>query len=200
MKYVTIEREYGSGGRAVAKRLSEEVGIPCYGREILESAASRLNIPVSQLERYEENTTNSFLYSVVMMGSIQSADPDMLMRDGHLFVAEQMAIRNLAANGPAIFLGHCASEALRGQKNVIKVFIKSSIEARKNRIIREYGIPAENVDSTIRRFDKKRSGYYMVNTAKKWHDLNNYDVVLDSSVLGVEGCMAALKGILLHNV
>lgn len=200
MKYVTIEREYGSGGRAVARQLAEEVGIPCYGREILECAASRLRIPVDQLERYEENTTNSFLYSVAMLGKTQSADPDMLMRDGQLFVAEQMAIRTLASNGPAVFLGHCASEALRGQRDVLKVFIKSSREARKNRITKEYGIPPADVESTIRRFDKKRSGYYMVNTAKKWHDLNNYDIVLDSSVLGVDGCTAALKGVLLQNV
>ena len=35
-RYVTIEREYGSAGTEIAKKLSKECEIPCYGREILE--------------------------------------------------------------------------------------------------------------------------------------------------------------------
>ena len=191
-RYIAIEREYGSGGRAVAARLSELCSIPNYGREILVTAAQRLHIPVSQLEQYEESTTNSFLYSVNLIGRAQTGDPDMLMREGHLFVAEQLAIRDLASHGPAIFVGHCASEALKGYGEVLRVFIKSSMADRKHRITREYGIPDNEVDSTIRRFDKKRAGYYSINTARKWRDPNNYDIILDSSTLGVEGCAAAL--------
>lgn len=196
MRFVAIEREYGSGGRAVAKRLAEECNLPCFGREILEAAAEQLHVPVEQLEKYEESTTNSLLYSVAMIGMSRSADPDMLMREGHLFVAEQMAIRELASHGPAVFLGHCASEALKDYNRVLKVFIKSSIEERKHRITKEYGIGEANVDVTIRRFDKKRAGYYSINTAKKWRDPSNYDIVLDSSTLGVEGCVAALKALM----
>ena len=193
--YVTIEREYGSGGLAVARKLAAEMNVPCYGVEILEKAARDLHIPVSQLQKYEESTTNSFLYSVAMLGKTQSADPDMLMKEGHLFVAEQMAIRELATHGPAVFVGHCAAEALKDHRRVLKVFIKSTPEARRERITREYGIPESEVESTIRRFDKKRSGYYSINTARKWRDLRNYDLVLDSATLGVDGCVAALAAL-----
>lgn len=196
MKFITIEREYGSGGRAVAERLSKATGLPCYGREILEAAAEKLHIPVSQLEQYEEKPTGSLLYSIAMIGKAQTADPDMLMKDGCLFVAEHMAIREFADRGPAIFLGHCASEALKDRKNVVTVFIKSSMEERKRRITREYGIPESEVCATIRRFDKKRAGYYQTNSTKKWRDLQTYDLVLDSSSLGVDGCVAALRGLL----
>lgn len=34
--YITIEREYGSGGTQIARKLSAITGVPCYGREILE--------------------------------------------------------------------------------------------------------------------------------------------------------------------
>ncbi len=86
VRYIAIEREYGSGGSTIAKRLAEECSINCYGREILEKAGENLHIPVSQLEKYEENTTNSVLYSVAIIGKVQFADPDMLMREGHSFV------------------------------------------------------------------------------------------------------------------
>ena len=196
MTYITIEREYGSGGRAVAQQLSAETGLPCYGREVLEAASQYLHMPVAQLEQYEENPTGSILYSIAMLGKVQSADPDLLMKDGSLLVAEHRAIREFADRGPAIFLGHCASEALKDRDKVVTVFIKSTPEARKKRIVREYGIPENQVSAAIRRFDRKRAGYYQTNTTKKWRDFQNYDLVLDSAALGTEGCVAALKGLL----
>ena len=195
-KYIAIEREYGSGGRAVARALSEKCGLPAYGREILEKAAEDLHIPVSQLEQYEENTTNSLLYSISMIGKAQSGDPDLLMREGHLFVAEQMAIRKLASRGPAIFLGHCGSEALKDCQHVLRVFIKSDPASRRYRITHEYGIDEHQVDAMIRKYDRRRSGYYTMNTASKWHDPDNYDVILDSGTLGIQGCTAALAALL----
>lgn len=194
-RYITIEREYGSGGRAVAGELAQSCGVACYGSEILERAGQIMHIPVSQLERYEESATSSLLYSVTLLGKAQTCDPDMLMREGHLFVAEQLAIRELAERGAAVFLGHCACEALKDRPGLVRVFIRSSMPARRKRIVEEYGIPEGEVDATIRRFDKKRAGYYSINTARKWHDLNNYDVVLDSSVLGIDGCVGALKAL-----
>ena len=43
IRYITIEREFGSGGTKIARCLSESTGIPCYGKEILENASKKLN-------------------------------------------------------------------------------------------------------------------------------------------------------------
>lgn len=84
----------------------------CYGREILENVAKESDLSVEQIERYEESVTNSLLYTVFVMSKAQSGDTDMLTEEGHVYLAEQAAIKRLALNGPAVFLGHCASEAL----------------------------------------------------------------------------------------
>lgn len=195
LKYVTIEREYGSGGTKIARRLAEECRINCYGEEILEAVSKKLDIPVEQIQKYEETVSDSFLYTVFMMSRAQEGNADMLTKDGHIFVAEQQEIKNLATFGSAVFIGHCASEALKGKK-VIKVFIRSSDrEGKAKRIAEDYGIPEKNVESTRNRFDNKRAKYYYANTAKKWNDLSNYDIVLDSAKLGIEGCVSVLKGI-----
>ena len=66
----------------------------------------------------------------------------MLTEEGKIFLDEQLEIRRLAMDGPAIFLGHCASEALRDQKGVIKVFIRSSDDQEvKKRIEEDYRSP-----------------------------------------------------------
>jgi len=197
-KYITIEREYGSGGTRIAALAAGQAGIPCYGREILEEVSRKVGISVDKIESYEETATNSFLYSVYMMSQTVLGNADMLTNDGHIYVAEQAVIQKLAASSRrAIFLGHCASEALKDQQGVINVFIRcTDEEARTRRIVEEYDIPAAQADVVRRRFDRKRANYYYVNTAKKWEDLRNYDMVLDSGRLGIEGCAGAVGALL----
>ena len=194
--YVTIEREYGSGGTFVARKLAEECGIACYGRGILEEVSKEYNISPESIEQYEETVTNSFLYSILIISRAQAGDPDMLANEGHIYVAEQLMIKKMAARGRAIFLGHCASEALKEKKGVLKVFIRSSKEDKAIRIMETYGTDPADVELVRKRFDKKRSNYFYANTAKRWDDYSNYDIVLDVSALGIDGCVAALKALM----
>ena len=195
-KYITIEREYGSGGTQIARRLADECGLPCYGQEILEAVAKKHNISIDSIQKYEENVTNSFLYTTYVLSRIQSGNTDLLAREGHLFIAEQNEIKELAANGPAIFLGHCASEALKEYK-VLKVFIRCSDgEVKLNRILTDYGIAKDDAEKVRKQYDNKRAKYFYANTTQKWDDLRNYDIILDSASIGTDGCVAALKGLI----
>lgn len=195
-RYIAIEREYGSGGTEIARRVAEETGVPCYGREIIEAVAQIRNLSVDDIEKYEENVKNSFLYSIYLMGQSNLGNSDLLSKEGHIFITEQEQIRKMAKSGRAIFLGHCASEALRTTENVVRVFIRcSSPEEKRKRIMESYGIPEASVDSTGKHNDRRRANYYNANTGRKWDDLKNYDMVLDSGTLGIDGCVAALKGL-----
>jgi hypothetical protein len=198
-KYLAIEREYGSGGTEIARRVGSATGIPCYGKEIVEITAKKLNRSVEEIERYEENVTGSFMYTMYMMAQAHSGSFDMLTEDGQIFIAEQEEIQKLAKQGSAIFLGHCASEALREEAGVVKVFIRCSDSAQKReRIIKDYGIDKAEVDYIREHFDKKRSNYYYANTKCKWKDFSSYDIVLDSATLGIDGCAVILGGLLLN--
>jgi hypothetical protein len=134
-RIVTISREYGSGGTFVARKLAEECGIACYGREILEEVSKEYNISPESIEQYEETVTNSFLYSILIISRAQAGDPDMLANEGHIYVAEQLMIKKMASRGRAVFLGHCASEALKDKKGVLKVFIRSTKDDKAKRIM-----------------------------------------------------------------
>lgn len=195
-RYITIEREYGSGGTKIARKLSEVTGVPCYGQEILEAVAKKQGIPVESINQYEEKATGSLIYAMFVMSRVQTGDPNMLTTEGKVFLDEQLEIRRLAMEGPAIFLGHCACDALKDQKGVVKVFIHSENEEEvKNRITKDYGIAPTEAESIRRFYNKKRAGYFRANTGNDWKDLKNYDVVLDSSKLGIDGCVNVLKGL-----
>lgn len=193
-KYITIEREYGSGGTKIAQLLAKELGLPCYGKEILEKVSKSQGVPYDMIESYEETVTSSFLYSVYMMSQVSQGSKDLLTKDGHIYMAELDVIKDFAKNGPAVFIGHCALEALKEFDNVVNVFIQcTDEETKKNRIIEDYNVPEKQIDSVRKRYDKKRSNYFHSNTGKKWHDMKNYDIVLDSGKIGIDGCVKVLK-------
>ena len=198
IRYITIEREYGSGGTRIAREASRLCGVPCYGQELLERVSRRTNLPVKALQDYEESVSGSFLYSMYVMTQSQTGDPDLLSGEAKLYVAETKEIRELASAGPCIFVGHCAGHALREQEGVLHVFIRASQEDKHRRITQEYGIPAQNAQTVRKSFDKKRANYYAFCTKNKWKDPNNYDLIMDSSRLGVEGCAAVLAQLFLQ--
>ena len=196
VRYITIEREYGSGGTKIAALTGRKCAVPSYGGEILKRAAGRLNLPVSVLHEYEESVSGSFIYSMFVMTQSQTADPDLLSPEAKLFVEETRVIRELAAAGPAIFVGHCACHALKDKEGVVRVFIRADEESRRERIMCDYHIPEREVNAVSRRFDRKRANYYAFCTQKKWSDPDNYDIVLDSSRLGIEGCADILAALI----
>jgi cytidylate kinase len=198
VNYLVIEREYGSGGTEIARLVGEAAGIPCYGKEIVDITAKKLNRSPADVEKYEETVTGSFLYTIYMMAQANAGSSDMLTKDAQIFVAEQEEIQTLAKQGNAIFLGHCAFEALREEAGVVKVFIHcSDKEQKRERITRDYGIDPSETDAVRERFDRKRANYYYANTKHKWKDYTNYDIILDSAKLGVDGCAALLKQIII---
>ncbi|MCM1345344.1 MAG: cytidylate kinase-like family protein [Muribaculaceae bacterium] len=190
--YVVIEREYGSAGTEIGKKLSEISGIPCYGAEILERVSTKLNIGIDQIEQYEEKTTNSFLYSIYLMGKVNEGTDGNLSKEGLIYLEEQNVIRGLAEEGPAVFVGRCAANALEDRNDVLRVFIHADKNLRKKRAVEEYKISQNRADAVIQKFDRKRSSYFSANTGKDWRDLSNYHLVLDSGKLGIGSCAAIL--------
>ena len=197
--YITIEREYGSAGTEIARKLSQVCGIPCYGEEILEAVARRLSTSVDRIQRYEESVSNSLLYTLCLLAQASTGKAGAVSPEDRIFLEEQAEIRRLAEKGPAIFLGHCASEALKDRKGVVRVFIWADETWKRERIIREYHVAPEEAESTQKWFDKKRANYYFANTAKRWADMKNYDIVLHTSQIGVEGSVKALQGLLIQH-
>lgn len=195
MRYMAIEREYGSGGTLIANRAAELCGVPCYGKEILELSSEKLQMPIEEILDNEEKSTGSILYGIYMLSQSISADSDMLTTRGKIYVEEHRIIKNLAKQGDAIFLGHCAAEALKDFQDVISVFIYADTDTKKERIRKDYGIPEMQIASEAVKNNRRRSNYYTINTQKKWDDYRNYDIVLDSSRLGIERCAQILASV-----
>lgn len=188
MRYdiITIERQYATGGFEIGQILAEKLGIPYYGREIMEMAAEREAITMEEIEHMEETVTNSLLYSIAMKAKM--ATNVLINGNQQAYLAEATVVNGLADKGSAVFIGHCAGCILRERDNVLRVFIHANDNKRRYRAITEYDIEPVTVDSVISQFDRRRANYYKANSDKRWDDFSAYHLILDSGELGLKEC------------
>ena len=189
----TIGREFGSGGKAVGTMLADRLGIKCYDKELLQRAATESGFCKEIFENHDEKPTSSFLYSLVMdtysFGGYSSA-PFLDMPLNHkVFLAQFETIKKLAAEESCVIVGRCADYALSELSTCINTFIHADIDTRIKRVSTEMQIPENKARDLIQKNDKQRSSYYNYYTRKKWGDSRGYHLTLDSSQLGIEGCV-----------
>ena len=115
-----------------------------------------------------------------------SGSADNYMSDNQLFVIQSNVIRSLADKGHAIFIGRCSDYILRDRK-CLDVFVTATDEVRIKRIAERMNITPEQADSLMRKKDRTRETYYNYYTFGNWGVASNYDLCVDSSVLGIEG-------------
>ena len=185
---ITIEREYASGGSLVGKLVGQALGVPVYGREILEIAAREGGTTPEYIEHLEETDTNSLLYSLVAMAKTVQGQLPQISKTDQLNLLEARIIQRLAQEGPCVIVGRCAGWVLREQPHVLNVFIHADRQERLRRAVEEYGIPQDQAAW----FDHRRSNFYHANTGLSWREREGYHMVLDSGLLGVELCSQLL--------
>lgn len=103
------------------------------------------------------------------------------------FSDEAEVIRELAKQS-CIILGRCASEILKEQPNVFNIYICADKEDRIKRIAKKEKLSYDEAKELLEKNDRERAAYYNENTGRLWGDVNNYHMILDTSVLGAENC------------
>lgn len=199
MKYspiITVGRQYGSGGREVAKELAQVMNISFYDKELLAEASKESGICQEVMETYDEKQEKRSFFS--MMGGLQGRmDPAGMYLEmplnHRIFLAQFDAIRKIADQGPCVIVGRCADYVLRDHANVLNVFVKASMEERVKRIMRLYGMDQMKAEDTIRKADKQRATYYNYYATGTWGDVNNYHLCVDTGVLGVNGAVELIR-------
>jgi cytidylate kinase len=173
---ITVTREYGSGGRLIAKMLSQQLGIPFYDREIIALTAKKSGFTEEFVREAEEKKTASLLYSLYMT-SLPVSD--------QIFLAQAQVVQEIHAKGSCVIVGSCADYILRDEPNCLNVFIHAPLEERIKRVREEYLELAEDIRTFILKQDKKRITYYNYFTQNKWGQANNYHLSVNSA-LGLE--------------
>ncbi len=183
---ISISREFGSAGHEIAERLAKKFDLPFYDRNLLDEIAGEKKVDVKNLQRYDEAPKNSFLTRTVRG---HSSSPE-------INIAEMQFdwINKKAQTGESfVIVGRCSETVLKGHEGLITIFILGNMETKIDRIMERYHLDRKDAISKINRHDRNRKAYHNHHSDMKWGDSRNYDLCINSSILGEEETISILE-------
>ena len=191
---VTIDREFGSGGHEVAKRLAERLGIPFYDEEIIQRAAKSTGYQEEYIKENDEKAPELSFGNVFSGFDSFQASPFAKIQEEEFNI-----IREIAAEGSCVIVGRAADYILAEERHV-SIFLFAPFEERVRRKLQIhntaepenlYDVPT--VEKAVRQIDKQRRRYYEFYTDNKWGGRDVYDLLINTSRAGVEGAVDIIE-------
>lgn len=175
---ITISREYGSGGRYIGRLIADKLGIKFFDKDFVTELSAKTGLSEKYIESNEQKRALLSSFNNGYYAGLDGAD--------ELFVKESELVKSLADKSSCVIIGRCADFVLRDRKNTIKVFIYSSMEDKINRAVEFYGLERPKAEKEINKQNKMRANHYKHYTDREWSNLENYDIAINSDILGVE--------------
>jgi cytidylate kinase len=187
-RIITISRQFGSGGHSIAKAAAERMGIAFYDNQLITEVARQSGLSEEFIRENEEyaSHSNSFLYQLAMSTAGTYGYPSVYQK---LYEAQTKVIRDIADKEPCIIVGRCADYILKDRADCLHVFIHADNEHRATHILEKYGATDKTISQRIKDKDNRRRNYYRFHTDREWGVAANYNLALDSGVLGEELCV-----------
>lgn len=192
-RIITIGREFGSGGRELGIKLAQKLGIPFYDKELIAMSAQGGGLDKGFVEAHEEQApamlTSSFGRQDFASFMYQPSYSDTI------YFKQCEVLKEIAAKGACVIVGRCADYVLR-DFNTINVFVYSDMASK---VARKKGMAPEKQDYSdeemekwIVKVNKGRRKYYEHYSGKRWGDVENFDLCVSTTRVGVDGAVATV--------
>ena len=198
-KIVTISRQYGSGGRYIGENLAKAMGVPCYDEKLIDMVAKESGFAQSFVAEKGERMTGSLLFNIAsslsFANNVFSTNTGVTLQD-EIYFTQNRIIKELADKGPCVIVGRCADYILREREDCLNVFIFADNESKIERAEKYFNITREEAPAVLKKKDKARANHYKYYTDQEWGMASNYDLCLNSGLIGIEGCVKAIQQVL----
>jgi cytidylate kinase len=184
---ISIGREYGSGGHAIAEELAKRLGLKLYDHNILDEIALEKGVDPETLRKYDEMPHKLFLSRSAKGGHHSSAEINIAyMQFDYL--------KRKADNGESfIVVGRCAEGVFENYPQLISIFVLGDREVKCKRIMELYQLSERAAYEKMKRHDDYRKRYHNNFCEDKWGDSRTYDLCINSSLKGIEGTADVLE-------
>lgn len=193
-KIITIGREFGSGGREVGKRLSDELGIAYYDNEIITEIAKRTELAEGYVEHVMANSPSTLIPITIGRTFYMGLDP-IMEQNNAIYREQSLLIQELAEKSDCVIVGRSADYILR-EKNPLRLFIYAEMPFKMERCRKRAPEQEHFTDKELKRhiqdIDRKRGKYYQFFTGQTWGDKLNYDLCLNTSRMSIEETVQAI--------
>ncbi len=190
---VTIDREFGSGGHEVAKRLAERLGIAFYDEEIIQRAAECTGYHEEYIRDNDEKAPDFSFGSIFSAIDVQSSPFTKIQEE------EFNIIREIAAEGSCVIVGRAADYILSEERHV-SIFLFAPFEERVRRKLQIHNtqepenlFDVPTVEKKVKQIDKQRRRYYEFYTDNSWGGRDEYDLLINTSRAGIEGAVDIIE-------
>ena len=183
---ISISREYGSGGHEIAEKVAAELGLQFYDRSMLDEIASKMDIKLEVLQKYDEKPRNFMLSRRV--GNHTNSMEEIVAEIQFEFIKEK------AQRGESfVIVGRCAETVLKEFDGLITIFVNGNKDKKLERVMKKYELNESAALAKMTRHDKTRKQYHNRHSEHKWGDSRFYDLCINSSYLGVDGTVRVLE-------
>ena len=188
-KIITISREFGSGGRTVGRKVAEKLGIPFYDKELVDQIAMESGFAPKFIEEHGEHSPTSSFFSYAFAPQGVPGIMNGLSTADFLWNIQCNVILQLADQGPCVIVGRNADYILKDRQDALQVYVFADAPYRAERIVRLYGDSEKTPEKRLEEKDKRRRVNYQHYTGRTWGQAQNYDICLDTGVLGEDFCV-----------
>ncbi|MCR4629913.1 AAA family ATPase [[Clostridium] aminophilum] len=195
---ITIEREYGSGGRIVGKKLAEQLGAGFYDDDLIRIASEKSAVG-EQYFRMADEKAGKNIFSRFSGHRIDLTEPSPdsnLTSPENLFRFQAQVMRELAEQGPCVFVGRASGfilDQFEEIEHLVRVFVLSDIVTSVQRVVEVDMVDEERAKKRIRQISRERKEYYRYFTDSDWYDMKNYDLTVNTTRFDLDQTVELIK-------
>jgi cytidylate kinase len=191
---ISVGRQIGSGGCEIAQMLAKEFGCKFYDKEIINLAAEKSGFNPKVFERCDES--HGLIQSVGGFFERLFNPYSNSISSENLFQIQSEVIFKIGKNENCVIMGRCADYILRNNPNLFSVFITADDDVRFKEVARRLDSDYETARKFVLKHETERASYYNYYTSKTWGAAQNYDLCINSSILGWEGTANLISSII----
>ncbi len=198
---ITINREMGSGGRTIGRKLADKLGVEFYYKTVIKGLEKEFNLTAEEIEKQKgreqgwwanikQQLTNSIMSSNPYLPQV--ADTASLIDTDDIFKAETEILRGIADEESCVVAGRCGFYIFRNHPNHFNILIQASMPHRIKRVANKQGISEEEARKAIDMVDQMRENYVNKYTNTSRYDTRNYDLVITMDDLTEDDAVAII--------
>jgi cytidylate kinase len=186
IRVVTIEREYGSGGADIAKKVAERLGWTLWDHLLTTEIARLMECDCRVVEEHEEKKDPVFyrLLKAFMQGSHEGSlnAPRLKMADTDCVreVAERV-VKSAAEGGECVIVGRGSAYDLQNRPNAFHVFVYAPFEEKVRRL-EAGGKSKSEAIQLAETVDRDRAAFIKKYFEVEWPERQRFHLMVNSTI------------------
>ena len=172
---ITINREVGSGGRTVGRKLAEKLCVKYCDKAVIDGLTQKFGLTPDRIEEIKaqkkswwNDITN--YYQTLVNSASQPMEAETRLDSASMFETEKRILQELAVESSCVVAGRTGFMVFREWPNHLNIFIQASMKHRIKRIMRRQDVSEQEARDIIEKMDTSREAYI-----KKYEDTSRYD-------------------------